>query len=152
MHQVCLLLIPVFAGIVAVLAVFVCCLQLRKHLQVFFESPQNISDLEKDMQVDKQITELIGKKLDDVIIAFKTQIPMASMFIGSAREEKLKEQALQELLKALPEIKTTVLTSPHVVRFTNRLWRSVTYSLMGMAAVIGLFLGLIEMGLIMLFC
>lgn len=150
MHTLCLAMIPIFAVLITCISTYVCCRQLRKHLKLFFASPQNDADQSKEKQIDQQLEQVISKHLDDVVAAFKTQIPMASMFIGSAREEKLKEQALNELLKAVPALKEAVVGSPHMVRFTDRLWRSVTYSLMGMSALIGLILGLVEMGILMM--
>lgn len=151
MHTLCLAMIPIFAVLITCISTYVCCRQLRKHLKLFFASSQNDADLSKEKQIDQQLEQVISKHLDDVVAAFKTQIPMASMFIGSAREEKLKEQALNELLKAVPALKE-VVSSPQMIRFTDRLWQSVTYSLLGMSALIGLTLGLVEMGILMMFC
>lgn len=151
MHLFCIISIPIFAVFIAAAATYVCSRQLRSHLKTFFVPANTPSDEEKSKLVDEHVEAIIAKHLDDVVTSFKSQIPMAGMLLGQAREEKLKEQARKELFKAVPAIKAVVV-NPQTVKFTDRLWRSVTFSLMGMAALIGLFLGLVQLGLIMLFC
>lgn len=151
MNAICFYMLPVFSALIGGLAVMVACWQLKKHLQIVFKETIDPANPSAD-QVDLEISGLIKKHLDEVVLVFKTQIPMASMFISQAREEKLKTQALHELTKAIPAIKTVVGGHPQVIRFTDSLWRSVTYSLMSMGAIVGLALGLVEMGFIALFC
>ena len=58
-----------------------------------------------DSRLDEEVQDLMDKRLDDVIAAFKVQIPMAGMLIGKARENSLKEAAMVELMKLVPSVK-----------------------------------------------
>ncbi|MEC7838531.1 MAG: hypothetical protein VX777_00675 [Chlamydiota bacterium] len=59
---------------------------------------------------DAEIEELLDQKLDDLVLVFKRQIPMAGTFLVGGLVEKLKKSAKAEILKMVPEIKNRLLT------------------------------------------
>jgi hypothetical protein len=62
------------------------------------------SKLDNDL-FDAEIEELIDQKLDDLVIVFKQQIPMASTFLVGNLVEKLKASAKNEIIKMVPDMK-----------------------------------------------
>ena len=94
---------------------------------------------------------MISERLDAVVTAFKSQIPMASTFLSQAREDKLKNQAREELLKIVPDVLMAIPGNLPIERVTDRLWRSMLTSLLLFAAIVGAILGFVEVGILSLF-
>lgn len=62
------------------------------------------SKLDNDI-FNAEIDVLIDAKLDDLVLVFKQQIPMASTFLVGNLVEKLKGSAKGEIIKMIPGIK-----------------------------------------------
>ena len=52
---------------------------------------------------------LVDKHLDALVIIFKNQIPMASMFLTDSLTQKLKTKTKEEMLNMVPELKQKIL-------------------------------------------
>jgi len=125
--------------------------------------PSTEDNLENSM-LEKQIESSINHHLEAIVGAFKAQIPMASLVLGKTREEKLKEQARQELFKIIPDIKRMTKEqdkpSETLIRaslqnlanqFDKEFCKGKLYVVLAAALLFGILLGLIEVGLISLF-
>jgi len=95
---------------------------------------------------------------------------MASMLLGKAREEKLKEQAFQELNKMVPALKqligdcvtskdfcvslqhTALLAKQSLTQLTDQLWSSITAPMVLVGCFTGLLIGLAEMAVFAVLC
>jgi len=67
-----------------------------------------VQKLQSD-QFDQEVEELIDHKLDDLVMVFKRQIPMASTFLTGGLLIKLKASAKVEIVKMIPDIKAKLL-------------------------------------------
>lgn len=148
MTTLCFWIIPIFGALIGAVAAYVCSFQLRIQLKMMLKGLQESGN----EIVTEKLEEIIDLRLDKLITTIKEQIPMASMLLGQAREDQLKHEAREELLKAVPSITDLISSKIPSIQFTDRVWRSMTNSLMMIAALTGVFLGLIELGLLMLFC
>lgn len=152
MPSICFWMIPLFGAFIGVCVAFICRGQLRFQVKSILEFSQH----DDHKEVQEKIKLIIAEHLDLLVALFKSKIPLASTFLGQAKEEKLKAEACEELFKAVPSISGLVSGSSIVVQFTDKLWRSMTYSLMLMGAATGALLGFIEMllqmGLMMIMC
>ena len=145
MNELSFYLIPIFGAIIGCSSVVVCSWQLRMQLK----SIGDISD--EDTFIERKVEQLISERLDAVVTAFKSQIPMASTFLSQAREDKLKNQAREELLKIVPDVLMAIPGNLPIERVTDRLWRSMLTSLLLFAAIVGAILGFVEVGILSLF-
>ncbi len=55
------------------------------------------------------IDEILDRHLNDLVLIFKQQIPMAELFLSGNLITKLKGQAKNELMKMMPELKEKVM-------------------------------------------
>jgi hypothetical protein len=101
-----------------------------------------------DNSLDQEVSGLIDKRLDDVIQAFKVEIPMIGMFLGKARENSLKEVAMKEFMKLIPSVKTKlkekVVIGDQAKKMFDDYWRSSRWSAFCAAVIIGVVFGLLE--------
>ncbi len=58
---------------------------------------------------DAEVELLLDQKLDDLVLVFKREIPMAGTFLVGGLVQKLKRSAKGEILKMVPEIKQRLL-------------------------------------------
>lgn len=123
------------------------CLAVRGRADIHFD-PEKLWEA---ANLDQEIDSRISKHLDEVVASFKAQIPMATMFITQAREDKLKEQAHSQLIKAIPEIKQLLLQSRAIDELKNsfilvgkQLWLSWTWKLCLLAGLGGFIFGFFE--------
>jgi len=153
MTPICLWLLPVFGALIGSVCAFICSKQLKAQLNSVF-NPQLRQDLGNGKIIEGEIEAIISQHLDDLVVSLKSQIPMASMLLGQSREEKLKAEARQELFKAVPALVELIeeQTAPPLLKLTTKLWRSVTFSLMTISALVGALIGLIQLGIFSLLC
>ncbi len=108
-----------------------------------------------DSHLDEEVQGLIDKRLDDVIMAFKVQIPMAAMFIGKARENSLKEVAMKELLNLIPsvkdKIKDKVVVGDKAKEIIQTYLSSARWQQFCLAGLLGLAFGFLEAIILMYF-
>ncbi|MGZ3633488.1 MAG: hypothetical protein ACXU9U_05180 [Parachlamydiaceae bacterium] len=92
--------------------------QLKKdefvsHLTTFILQEMNPKELIVEsiasLNLPTEFASQLDLQLDKLIVAFKAQIPMASMFLTPTFIEKLKEIARPEILKMLPEMEQKML-------------------------------------------
>ena len=109
-----------------------------------------------------EIEQQIDARLEGIIIGFKKQMPMISVFLSKSKEADLKKTAKSELMKLVPEInrhfsqKTAGLTgSKQNIVFNEileknadlvleRLWKQAKYRLLAIVFAVGLILGVVE--------
>jgi len=58
---------------------------------------------------DAEVELLIDKKLDDLVLVFKQQIPMASTFLVGGLVDKLKAKSKAEIIKMVPDLKRNLV-------------------------------------------
>ena len=108
-----------------------------------------------DDRLDQEVQCLIDKRLDDVITAFKVQIPMAGMFIGKTRENSLKEVAMAELMKLIPSVKDKlkekVVIGERAKEMVDSYLSSARWQQFCLAALVGASFGLLEAVALMYF-
>lgn len=170
MSSSCLLILPLAGALIAIATALATCLWLRRQADpqpACLVTPTPAADASPDLlpqwqagHLDLELDLLITRHLDDMVKAFKEQIPMASMFLSQAREDKLKGQAHAELIKAIPEIKQLVLdklTCPAIDQaplapLQERQCATCIYSLCAFAAIFGASAGLLTAWLLSTFC
>ena len=138
-------MIPLFSAFIGSCVALVCRGQLRFQMKAILE----FSKHDDDEDIEEKIKQLIAERLAVLIETFKSQIPLASTFISREREEKLRHDACEELYKAVPSISALVDGNPIVIELTDKIWRSITYSLMLMGGLVGALLGPVEMLILM---
>ncbi len=146
MSTVYFVIIPLFSAFIGSCVALVC----RGQLRIQMKSIIDFSQHDDHEETEEKIKQLIAERLAVVIETVKSQIPLASTFISREREEKLKLQACEEFYKTIPSIAALTGKSPLVVELTDKIWRSITYSLILMGGLTGLALGLIEMSILYL--
>jgi len=117
------LFIPLYCGLVGVLSAFLPLAyliysksglrHLREGCSRIFSDVNFAAIAEKKLDndvFDAEFEELLDHKLDDLVLVFKRQIPMAGTFLVGGLVSKLKHSAKEEILKMLPEIKNRLLT------------------------------------------
>ncbi len=179
MLVICLFIIPFTAVFIACCTAWLCCFWLQrkyrvltqdKPLKLIIEPPVDQATMWKEGLFDRDLEVLIGRRLDAMVVAVKTQIPMIGMLLTQSREDKLKAQAHEEFIKLIPEIKEAVaaryaeqgtgsegvasipMMQEPLEKLTAGLWKSWAYAAVGLAALLGLFVGLAELWLISLLC
>lgn len=134
--------------------------EVLKEIVDAFSSSTGLSAFISDEPGD-EVASQIDSRLDDIVTGFKKQIPMIGMFLSKTKEAELKETARVELMKLIPSIKQhfskkteSILTegalAGKVGRVVDGLWRQVKCRLMLVVVLVGLVLGLVEVGLLML--
>jgi hypothetical protein len=120
------------------------------------------SKLDTDL-LDDEVEAVVDKKLDDLVLIFKQQIPMASAFLSGSLVGKLKSSAKVELLKDVPELKKRFIERMKnelddgtvVEELKDKLtWlccRSFLMKVGGVACMIGALLGLLQVAWMYLF-
>lgn len=64
----------------------------------------------KELDLKSDLDELLEKHLTEFIATLKQQIPMAGMFLRGSYADKLKNQAKEEFMKMIPELKEKIWT------------------------------------------
>lgn len=114
-------------------------------------------------EFDAELEGMIDRKLDDLVLVFKRQIPMASTFLTGTLVVKLKASAKEEIVKMIPEIKEKLLLRISRDFNPNQLIEdriqhldfslldrySIIYAFVG--AFIGLVLGMVQLAIMPLF-
>lgn len=112
-------------------------------------------------EAEKDIEEQIDQRLNDIIVGFKMQIPMMSVFLSKTKEAELKETAKNELVKLFPALKQRFLQKftknsknsslsleeqlhLRVNQLLDSLWQQVKYPLLRIAIAVGAIFGLLE--------
>lgn len=108
--------------------------------------------------VEREAEAMVDQKLDDLVVVFKQQIPMASTFLVGSLADKLKNSAKVELMKILPDarqrfkesLRNQGFESFFIAKFVEDLtWphcRSQVIRIALIACAIGALLGVIQVG------
>ncbi|MEI8124267.1 MAG: hypothetical protein WCG42_00750 [Parachlamydiaceae bacterium] len=126
-------LLPFVTAVISSFAVAFCLWLFVSMKKGFFQKKFEESSLVQ------QGEELINRRLDAVIIAFKEQIPIVTMFLSQSKEEALKECAKKELYRLIPECQQFI-----VPVFGRALLTQCKFQIVGTAFLVGLVLGVIE--------
>ncbi|MEM1282526.1 MAG: hypothetical protein AAGG81_03130 [Chlamydiota bacterium] len=163
------LLVPLYCAVSAIIIImmvilhcsyFSCGYILFKELLEQLVKSREIYEV-LEQQIDKEIfesevEEVIDDKLDDLVLVFKQQIPMASTFLVGSFVEKLKKSAKLEILKIVPDIREKFVNRMKVGHFdeqvVDKLVASITWSsfkpivkhIVLVSAISGYLLGLIQ--------
>jgi hypothetical protein len=183
---ICLILIPLFNALVGWLSIVLflhgffrwtlparkasICQAIVQKLQMEGETNRFIEKL-KQINLENEVSPLLDKRLDDVVVHLKGQIPMGEMFLSGALAERLKGRVKQEILKSLPEIQECLIQKASELDFKQILEEKVQgllngplanhlavemggelRKLKGMGALLGLIIGLLELPLLVWFC
>ncbi|HEV8052508.1 MAG TPA: hypothetical protein VGP47_08435 [Parachlamydiaceae bacterium] len=132
---------------------------LEKIMEAFIPKiGQSILNAEPGAEIEAQI----DSRLTDIITGFKKQIPMVSMFLSKSKEAELKETARTELMKLIPSIKQHFSgkidqvieaggLNQKVEKLIEGLWKHIRYRFLLVAFLVGLIMGVIEVGLLLYF-
>lgn len=175
--------LPLGGAFIALMTAIPCCYWLRKCymttdinsmlVQEFLGSVDRkkmFTHLWDEMELDEEIGSLIDRHLDQLIAAFKVQIPMIGSVLSTQREDKLKQQAHVELMKLIPAMKQKILdllerkdfsqisldslicseVTQATEKATNRFIKTMAYSFLIKSAILGFILGILEMGIMMI--
>lgn len=184
---ICLILIPLFNALVGWLSIVLflhgffrwilparkasICQAIVQKLQVEGDVNPLIEKF-KQINLENEVSPLLDKRLEDVIVQLKGQIPMGEMFLSGALAERLKGRVKQEILKSLPEIQDHLIQKvASELNFKQILEEKVQgllngplanhlalemggelRKLKGMGALLGLIIGLLELPLLVWFC
>lgn len=167
-----LFLIPIFSILISLISISSLIWLLKLHKNEFlnqvlseFSPEKTFSFLSSEREVSDEIELQIDQRLDAVIMGFKKQIPMISMFLSRTKEDELKDTAKTELMRLIPGIKDRFIKKVNEVfnpvngplegavtqklnRVLEKLWTQVKLRIIMTAIGVGLVLGLIELGLI----
>jgi hypothetical protein len=86
---------------------------LKKPIISYVEKWKEEAFLERKLEaldLNAEVEPILDEKLDGVIDQYRQQIPMLSMFLTEALTAKVKTTAKLEILKALPDIKSRLIT------------------------------------------
>lgn len=167
-----LFLIPFFSLLIAFTTILAVMWSLKANKDEFlnrilseFSPEKTFSFLNSEEEMGDEIEMQINQRLDAVIIGFKKQIPMVSIFLSRSKEDELKETAKTELMRLIPGIKDRFIKKVNevlnpvngplegvvvqkLIRVLDDLWKQVKYKIILIVSCVGLVLGLIELGIV----
>ncbi|WP_068468693.1 hypothetical protein [Candidatus Protochlamydia phocaeensis] len=133
---------------------------------------QNLAEKIESIDLEEEVAPILDQRLEALVDQFRSQIPMAGMFLAGPFIERFKLKAKVEILKALPSIKNNLIQKIEREFDLKKLvkakidaldleaasasiykeGRKEIFKLQGLGALIGLFLGLVELVLLAWFC
>lgn len=165
-----LLLVPVYGAISAIFLttmIGLCFYRSRDARKLIKEAVNSlISDenIEESLRgtvgndsFEQEVEDTIDEKLDDLVIVFKKQIPMASTFLVGPLAEKLKGSAKVEIMKIVPDLKDKVMKRVNLSQdsdlISDKILESISWNtckpivlrVWGWAALMGIFLGFLQL-------
>ena len=94
----------------------------------------------KNIDFHEDLDLLLEKHLDELVIIFKNQIPMANMFLTPPLVLKLKTKTKEEMLKMVPELKTKIFSQ---LKTKAKLTKSICFLALLMSVLVILASGVV---------
>lgn len=167
------LFIPLYGAVSAVIVITMVGIYFTRGKRLFKDTVRELVTSREIYEVlgaglnkekfENEVEEVIDDKLDDLVLVFKQQIPMASTFLVGPLVDKLKKSAKLEILKIVPDIREKLMKrmkADHVdERVIDKLAASITWSsskpiithIGVVSAITGALLGLIQVAWMYLF-